>query len=64
MQLFVIRLSKVYKERQNWHSFELKWLTYVKDKSFSLFALCASDNLFSILQFETSYSHYTLRHKN
>ena len=50
MQMFGILLSaKVYKERQNWRSFELKWLTYVKDKSFSLFALCASYNLFYIL---------------
>ena len=45
--------------------FELKWLTDVKDKSFSLFALCASDNLFFILlQLGTFNANYTLSHKS
>ena len=45
--------------------FQLKWLIYVKKlSSFSLFALCASDNLVHIiLQLGTFHAQYT-NHKN
>ena len=43
-------LSKVHKESQNLHVFELKWLIYVEKLSpISLFALYVSDNLVHIL---------------
>ena len=50
MQLFGILLSKVYKETQNCHFFELKWLIPL-----SLSVLCASDNLDNILLQLTLY---------
>ena len=51
MQFLGIRLSKVHKETQKLHFFEFKWLNYICKKlgTFSLFALCSSDNLVHIL---------------
>ena len=51
MQFISVLLSKVHKERQNIHFFELKWLNWIRKKlgTFSLFALCSSDNLVHIL---------------
>ena len=39
-----VLLSKVHKERQNIHFFELKWLNCIRKKqgTFSLFAFCSS----------------------
>ena len=51
MQFISVLLSKVHIERQNIHFFELKWLNCMHKKlgTFSLFALCSSDNLVHIL---------------
>ena len=62
MQFISVLLSKVHKERQNIHFFELKWLNWIRKKlgTFSLFALCSSDNLVHILfQVRTFRAHYT-----
>ena len=63
----IVAKSPQFKERQNLHVFELKWLIcmYVEKLSpFSLFALCASDNLVHILlQLRTFHSHCA-NHKN
>ena len=62
MQFISVLLSKVHKERQNIHFFELKWLNWIHKKlgTFSLFALCSSDNLVHILfQVGTFRAHYT-----
>ena len=62
MQFISILLSKVHIERQNIHFFELKWLNCMHKKlgTFSLFALCSSDNLVHILfQLGTFRAHYT-----
>ena len=67
MQFISVLLSKVHKERQNIHFFELKWLNWICKKlgTFSLLALCSSDNLVHILfQVGTFRAHYTLRHNN
>ena len=60
MQFLGIRLSKVHKETQKLHFFELKWLNYICKKlgTISLFAFCSSDNLVHILfQLGTFHAH-------
>ena len=62
MQFISVLLSKVHKERQNIHFFELKWLNWIRKKlgTFSLFALFSSDNLVHIpFQVGTFLAHYT-----